>query len=101
MSAFLHAMGEFELIASFFADAGIARQDVVVGVGDDGAVLQIRDGYDLVVTTDTMVSGTHFFPSTPEAAVPSWMALRQSEAGESNQQHQHHHVHHIEMPPHF
>jgi len=69
LSAFLLTMGEFELIASFFADAGIARQDVLVGVGDDGAVLQMRDGYDLVVTTDTMVSGTHFFPDVDPRAL--------------------------------
>lgn len=55
-------MGEFDLIAKYFANAGVKRVDTCVGVGDDGAVLQVRDGYDLVVTTDTMVAGTHFFP---------------------------------------
>lgn len=54
-------MGEFELIAKYFARTGSNRPDVALGVGDDGAVLQVRDGYDLVVTTDTMVAGTHFF----------------------------------------
>lgn len=55
-------MGEFDLIAKYFANAGVKRVDTCVSVGDDGAVLQVRDGYDLVVTTDTMVAGTHFFP---------------------------------------
>lgn len=55
-------MGEFELISRFFANCGAKRSDAALGVGDDGAVLQVRDGYDLVVTTDTMVVGTHFFP---------------------------------------
>lgn len=54
-------MGEFDLIAKYFAQAGVKRADTCVSVGDDGAVLQIREGYDLVVTTDTMVVGTHFF----------------------------------------
>ncbi|MDX3772805.1 thiamine-phosphate kinase [Chromatiaceae bacterium AAb-1] len=54
-------MGEFELISRFFSQSGARRQDTLLGVGDDGAVLQLREGYDLVVTTDTMVAGTHFF----------------------------------------
>lgn len=56
-------MGEFDLIAKYFANVGVKRTDTCVSVGDDGAVLQVRDGYDLVITTDTMVSGTHFFPN--------------------------------------
>ena len=48
-------MGEFELISRYFANCGAKRADSAIGVGDDGAVLQVRDGYDLVVTTDTMV----------------------------------------------
>ncbi|GHG64002.1 thiamine-monophosphate kinase [Alishewanella longhuensis] len=55
-------MGEFDLIAKYFSNAGVKRTDTCVSVGDDGAVLQVRDGYDLVVTTDTMVANTHFFP---------------------------------------
>ena len=55
-------MGEFELIAQCFSQAGRSRTDVIIGVGDDGAVVQVREGFDLVVTTDTMVAGTHFFP---------------------------------------
>jgi thiamine-monophosphate kinase len=33
---------------------------VVVGPGDDAAVLRPRDGHDLVVTTDAFVEGRHF-----------------------------------------
>ncbi|HEX5794114.1 MAG TPA: thiamine-phosphate kinase, partial [Rheinheimera sp.] len=62
-------MGEFELISRYFASCGARRQDAAIGVGDDGAVLQIRDGYDLVVTTDTMVAGTHFFPDADPRAL--------------------------------
>ncbi|MEO3678620.1 thiamine-phosphate kinase [Rheinheimera sp. FR7-31] len=62
-------MGEFELISRFFANCGAKRSDATLGVGDDGAVLQVRDGYDLVVTTDTMVVGTHFFPDDDPRAL--------------------------------
>ena len=62
-------MGEFELISRYFSNCGAKRADVSIGVGDDGAVLQVRDGYDLIVTTDTMVSGTHFFPDDDPRAL--------------------------------
>lgn len=62
-------MDEFELISRYFASCGAKRADSAIGVGDDGAVLQVRDGYDLVVTTDTMVVGTHFFPDDDPRAL--------------------------------
>lgn len=62
-------MGEFEVIQRYFANSGRARKDTLIGVGDDGAVLKLREGYDLVVTTDTMVAGTHFFPDVDPRAL--------------------------------
>lgn len=54
------ATGEFDLIRRWFAQLGAARDDVLLGVGDDAAVLHVPDGHDLVVTVDTMVAGVHF-----------------------------------------
>ena len=34
----------------------------MLGIGDDAALLQIDPGMELVVSTDMLVSGTHFFP---------------------------------------
>ena len=52
-------MDEFEVIRRFFSrHAGSSM--VVAGVGDDGAVLRLPAGRQLVTVIDTMVSGTHF-----------------------------------------
>ncbi len=53
---------EFELIERYFSAAGCPRDDVVLGVGDDAAILSPPAGHELVVSTDTLVSGVHFFP---------------------------------------
>ena len=53
-------LGEFELIDRYFREAGVRRSDVVLGVGDDGAVLRPPPGLDLVAVSDTLVEGVHF-----------------------------------------
>jgi thiamine-monophosphate kinase len=50
---------EFELIARHFTKPAA---NAVLGVGDDCALVDVTNGMDLAVSTDTMVSGTHFFP---------------------------------------
>jgi len=53
-------MSEFNLIERYFANATANRADVLLGIGDDAAVLQPADGQQLVVATDTLVAGVHF-----------------------------------------
>lgn len=53
---------EFKLIERFFTRP---VPDTVLGVGDDAALLRVNDGMELAVSTDMLVSGTHFFPDTP------------------------------------
>ena len=59
-------LGEFDLIARYFRrldhPGGRAREDVVVGVGDDAAILRVRPGEELIAAIDTLVSGRHFLP---------------------------------------
>jgi thiamine-monophosphate kinase len=50
---------EFDLIARHFTRPAA---NAVLGVGDDAALIDVTNGMDLAVSTDTMVSGTHFFP---------------------------------------
>jgi thiamine-monophosphate kinase len=53
-------ISEFDIIARYFTPACIRRDDVLVGVGDDGAVLEVPAGSVLVVSTDTLVWDVHF-----------------------------------------
>jgi thiamine-monophosphate kinase len=56
---------EFDLIRSHFSRK-VRHTDL--GVGDDAALLHLRPGMQLVVSTDMLVAGTHFLPDTePEA----------------------------------
>lgn len=51
-----------------------ARADIVLGIGDDAALLQPQAGQQLVVTTDTLNVGVHFPAETPPADI-GWKAL--------------------------
>ena len=55
-------MNEFELIRHYFAAARCAQggDGVVLGIGDDCALLALPAGEQLAVSTDTLVAGVHF-----------------------------------------
>ncbi|MEO8384832.1 MAG: thiamine-phosphate kinase [Betaproteobacteria bacterium] len=50
---------EFDLIAKYFTQP---VANAVLGVGDDCALIRVSPGCELAISTDTLVSGTHFFP---------------------------------------
>lgn len=56
------SIDETALIARYFSGLGAPRADVILGIGDDAALLRAADGCELVTTTDTLVEGTHFLP---------------------------------------
>ncbi len=58
-------MAEFDLLALIHELGGNQRSDVLLGIGDDAAVLRITEGMDLVTCVDTLVAGVHFLPATP------------------------------------
>ena len=86
------SLGEFDIIARYFARKS-ARGDVLLGVGDDAAVLDTQAGRKLVIAMDTIVEGVHFLADAEPAdigyraiavnlsdlaamgAEPAWMTL--------------------------
>lgn len=59
---------EFELIKRWFAPSR-RRDDVVLGIGDDAALLRVPEGHQLAVSVDTLVEDVHFTAGTDPAAV--------------------------------
>jgi thiamine-monophosphate kinase len=51
-------LSEFSLIQKYFTRA---TPGAVLGVGDDAALLRVAGGMELAISTDMLVSGTHFF----------------------------------------
>ena len=66
MNAAGSGLGEFDLIRLFFRDRQAARgqSGVILGIGDDAAVLAMPSNTELVAAVDTLVAGRHFPPAT-------------------------------------
>lgn len=67
-------MNEFSLIDTFFKKEALARADVIFGIGDDAACLEVPSGHYLLVSTDTLVADVHFL-STWDPYIIAWKAL--------------------------
>lgn len=65
-----YVLQEFEAIKQFFTKPN----QVDVGIGDDAALLRVGAGQQLVVSTDMLVAGTHFFQDTPAVDI-GWKAM--------------------------
>ena len=65
-------IGEFGLIKLISHDLIYRPEFVKIGPGDDGAVYSIPDGFDQVISTDTMVEGIHFTSVTMSAYDVGW-----------------------------
>jgi len=62
---------EFALIDRYFRRPA---RHAVLGVGDDAAIVRPSPGCELVISTDMLVAGTHFFPDD-DAEDLGWKAL--------------------------
>lgn len=61
-------MSEFDLIKRYFSRHKRSdRHDILQSIGDDCAVTMIESNQRLAITTDTLVSGTHFLPDISPA----------------------------------
>ena len=61
-------MNEFELIRDYFDHRDGLRDDVLLGIGDDAALLQVPPSMALAASIDTLVEGVHFdHHSSPDA----------------------------------
>lgn len=71
---------EFDLIRDYFSAATAARDDVLLGIGDDCALLQAPAGQAIASSTDTLVEGRHFLAGTdPEALGHKCLAVNLSD----------------------
>ncbi len=84
---------EFEIIRRFFSEATVIRPDVVLGIGDDAAILSIFPGQEIVAVTVPLTVDADLTPDTSPrflgsrivalgtsqlaacGASPAWLAL--------------------------
>jgi thiamine-monophosphate kinase len=73
-------ISEFALIQRFFTQQRVKNSSTYLSIGDDCALMSIPDGYQLAVTTDTMVESVHFFAGTcPEQLGHKLLAVNLSD----------------------
>ena len=65
---------EFDVIKQCFQPLSSGLSPGEIGIGDDGAVMDVPEGKQLAVVTDTLVSGVHFPIDTAPADI-AWKAV--------------------------
>lgn len=65
------SLDEFSLIQQFFSSAQnrSAQDGVILGIGDDAAIIKPAEGEELLFTTDTLIKGVHFPEQTDPRAI--------------------------------
>ena len=59
------SLTEFMIIKKYFHQTKTRSANVIVGIGDDGAVIEIPRERQVVISVDTLVEGKHFPINTP------------------------------------
>ena len=66
-------MNEFEIIEKYFKQPFADKDgDVELGIGDDAAIIHVPEDSELLISTDTLVSGVHF----PVETLPADIAYK-------------------------
>lgn len=74
------AVSEFGLIDRYFKQKTAQNPSTRLGIGDDCALLSIPAGFELAITTDTMVENVHFLADTnPELLGHKLLAVNLSD----------------------
>jgi thiamine-monophosphate kinase len=63
------ALSEFAVIQRYFTRTDAERADVVLGIGDDAALLRVREGHEVVIGVGLLTEGQHFAPDSPPESV--------------------------------
>lgn len=63
------SLSEFDLIERFFARPERPRDDILLGIGDDAALLRVPEGHELVVASAIFVEGRDFQARDEPSAV--------------------------------
>lgn len=56
-------MNEFELINKYLKNNNYYSKDIILGIGDDASVIRNKNN-DVIISTDMLVEGQHFFSNT-------------------------------------
>lgn len=74
------AVAEFDLIRRYFNVQPPRHPNNRLGIGDDCALLSVPPGFEMALTTDTMVENVHFFADVdPEALGHKLLAVNLSD----------------------
>nr|WP_246225750.1 thiamine-phosphate kinase [Vibrio agarilyticus] len=57
------------MIERYFVGRQPSRPDVVLAAGDDCALVEVPAGYQVAISTDSVVAGTHFLANADPAAI--------------------------------
>lgn len=55
---------EFDIIQTYFTHSTSSENNIILGIGDDAAIVTVPAHHELVMTMDTLVCGVHFPENT-------------------------------------